>query len=155
MTFKFILGKETYLTVRYDISIARGTRIRGITNFTVKKNWIAEDLMEELSKKDFKESTIELKKRNDIPIGEKKTYDDAIKNMNAFSDEIEDKLDDYKDSDPEVVKELLNNDIDVYFGRRKERKKKKEKTLLQFIDYYCEFQKGIGSTVISAQRDGV
>lgn len=143
MTFKFILGKSKYTPVRYDISIARKVRLKGLTNFSINTNWIDPALLNELQSKKNKESTIIFKEKKDIQKGEKTKFKDVRGKMEDFEDFIEEELDELKKQNLLSIKDSLKDKIDEYLGKTKKQKKKKNLTLLQFIDFYAEYQKGI------------
>ncbi len=144
MTFKFILGKSKYSAVRYDISISRYVRLKGLTNFSINSSWLDAELLKELkSQKTFKEKTIKFKEKKDIPKGDKIKFRDVKIEMDLFEDFIDDQLDELKIQNLLSIKVSLKDKIDIYFGQTKKQKKKKKLTLLQFIDFYCEYQKGI------------
>ena len=114
--------KNKECSIYYYISIARGNRIRGATNITVKPEYWNPDTQ---------------LLRNKIGVTKSKdAINGKLKNFESF---VYDQIGSYYSKDQNEIKRLLKNDIEIYFNKKKE--EKKALNLLEFYDWYIEHYK--------------
>lgn len=114
--------KNKECSIYYYISIARGNRIRGATNITVKQEFWNPDTQLLRNK-----------------IGVTKSKDDINKKLKNFESFVYDQIGSYHTKNQNEIKRLLKNDIEVYFNKKKE--EKRPLNLLEFYDWYIEHYK--------------
>jgi len=111
--------KNKECSIYYYISIARGNRIRGATNITVKPEfWNPETQL----------------LRNKI--GVTKSKNDINKKLKNFESFVYDQINGYHTKDHNEIKQFLKDDIEVYFNKKKE--DKKPLNLIAFYDWYID-----------------
>lgn len=137
MRFYIILGKKNYAAIRYDISISRTERVRGLTNLTMKQSWNKNKITKGKTHKIQKVSLPE-----DFSKGEKKKGKDLKTALLDCEEKIEDIIDDIKKENLESVTESLKEELNVLFKitTSAEETDNKKLTLLQFIDQYTKYQ---------------
>jgi len=114
--------KNKECSIYYYISIARGNRIRGATNITVKPEFWNPDTQ---------------LLRNKIGVTKSKdTINGKLKNFESF---VYDHIGGYQTKNQNEIKGLLKNDIEIYFNKKKE--EKKALNLLEFYSWYIEHYK--------------
>ena len=109
--------KNKKCSINYYVSIARGKRIRGVTNIKVMPEYWNPD-------------TQLLRNKTGVT----KSKDDINKKLKNFDSFVYDQISSYHTNDLNEIQRLLKADIDVYFNKKKD--EKKPLNLLEFYDWY-------------------
>ncbi len=116
--------KNKRCSINYYVSIARGKRLRGSTNIKVYPEYWNQDTQ---------------LLRNKIEIS--KTRDSINQKLKKFDSFVYEKLNEYQSIELDEKQLLLKNDIEIYFGKKEEKREEKKLNLIEFYDWYIEYYK--------------